>query len=136
MNIYVASSWRNPWQPGVVKLLRNAGHEVYDFREPVPGERGFAWSDIDPDWQEWRPEVYRKALKHKVAEHGFSRDMTALRCGKELDVPGALAFGVPDTDGSVNKHHICVFCWDELLCWLYNDGEVVPHPRVSGETAQ
>lgn len=23
------------------------------------------------------------------------------RCGKELDVPGALAFGVPDTDGAV-----------------------------------
>ena len=58
------------------------------------------------------------------------------RCGNELDVPGALAFGVPDTDGSVTKHHICVFCWDKVLCWLYNDGEVVPHPRVSGETAQ
>ena len=25
------------------------------------------------------------------------------RCEKELDVPGALAFGVPDTDGAVNR---------------------------------
>ena len=57
------------------------------------------------------------------------------RCGKELDVPGALAFGVPDTDGSVNKHHICVFCWDELLCWLYNDGDVVVPERVGRDVA-
>jgi|HubBroStandDraft_5_1064220.scaffolds.fasta_scaffold221169_2 hypothetical protein len=58
------------------------------------------------------------------------------RCEKELEVPGALAFGVPDTDGAVNKHHICVFCWDELLAWLYNDGDVVFHGRASAKAAK
>jgi len=79
MRIYVASSWRNPWQIGVVELLRELGHDVYDFREPEPGVRGFAWSDVDPQWQAWRPDAYRTALRHDVAEEGFRRDMDALR---------------------------------------------------------
>lgn len=79
MNIYVASSWRNPWQPGVVALLRDYGHEVYDFREPEPGVRGFAWSDVDPKWKEWSPRAYREALAtHPAALDGFRRDMDAL----------------------------------------------------------
>ena len=32
MHIYVASSWRNTYYPEVVQALRDAGHEVYDFR--------------------------------------------------------------------------------------------------------
>jgi len=32
--IYVASSWRNDYYPKVVAKLREAGHEVYDFRNP------------------------------------------------------------------------------------------------------
>ena len=36
MKIYVASSWRNAQQPAVVARLREAGHEVYDFRNPAP----------------------------------------------------------------------------------------------------
>jgi len=79
MKIYVASSWRNQWQPGVVKLLRSLGHEVYNFREPEPGVTGFSWSEIDPDWKDWKPEVYRKALDHPVSQDGFYRDMNALR---------------------------------------------------------
>jgi hypothetical protein len=51
------------------------------------------------------------------------------RCGKELDVPGALVFGVPDTDGGVSKHHVCIFCWDHLLAWIYRDADVVFHGR-------
>ena len=35
--IYVASSWRNKYQPEVVAALRKAGHEVYDFRNPKDG---------------------------------------------------------------------------------------------------
>ena len=35
--IYVASSWRNAFYPDVVKALREAGHEVYDFRNPPTG---------------------------------------------------------------------------------------------------
>lgn len=77
--IYVASSWRNPRQPEVVRALRAAGHGVYDFREPEPGVRGFNWSDIDPNWERWSVDEYRKALMHPIAEDGFRRDMDALR---------------------------------------------------------
>lgn len=50
-NIYVASSWRNDYQPIVVRELRSEGHEVYDFRNPSHGDKGFQWSDIDANWQ-------------------------------------------------------------------------------------
>ena len=48
--IYVASSWRNAWQPEVVIALRAAGHEVFDFRHPWKGYDAFRWSDIDEAW--------------------------------------------------------------------------------------
>ena len=43
--IYVASSWRNKYFPEVVTRLREAGHEVYDFRNPPHGGAGFHWTD-------------------------------------------------------------------------------------------
>lgn len=76
-SIYVASSWRNPHQPAIVEVLRGAGHEVYDFRNP-PGGTGFQWSAIDPDWQQWTPDHYRQALSHSVAEAGFKSDFDAM----------------------------------------------------------
>lgn len=33
MRIYVASSWRTTRHPEVVQALREAGHDVYDYRE-------------------------------------------------------------------------------------------------------
>ncbi len=79
MKIYVASSWRNDHQPGVVHDLREAGHEVYDFRNPREGDNGFHWSDIDPGWETWSPARYRECLEHPIAETGFQSDMDALR---------------------------------------------------------
>ncbi len=79
MNIYVASSWRNLLQPAIVLALRRCDHEVYDFKNPAPGNKGFAWSDIDPNWQNWTAEEYREALKHPVAEKGYAFDIAALR---------------------------------------------------------
>ena len=79
MKIYVASSWRNLLQPAVVSMLRNCGHEVYDFRSPVPGNDGFRWTEIDPNWKNWTPDQYRKALEHPIAERGFSFDMNAIK---------------------------------------------------------
>lgn len=78
MKIYVASSWRNQIQPSVVIALREAGHEVYDFRNPKPGNDGFHWSDIAPDWQNWSPEEYRKCLDHAIAVEGFRSDIEAM----------------------------------------------------------
>lgn len=77
--IYVATSWRNLQQPYIVNLLRQAGHEVYDFRNPKDGDRGFHWSDIDPEWKQWSPEKYRKCLDHPIARSGFKNDFDAMQ---------------------------------------------------------
>lgn len=77
--IYVASSWRNTYQPMMVKILRDQGHAVYDFRNPPNGVPGFAWSEIDPDWQSWSAERYRKLLTtHPIAALGYQNDMRGM----------------------------------------------------------
>ncbi len=77
MKIYVASSWRNDYQQEVVKQLREAGDEVYDFKNP-PGGTGFDWADIDPQWQAWDNQTYFAALDHPIAEAGFKSDFDAM----------------------------------------------------------
>jgi hypothetical protein len=78
--IYVASSWRNPHQPWMVDLLRQNGHQVYDFRAPFNGVPGFAWSEIDPDWQAWSAARYRELLTtHPIAARGFVSDLRAMQ---------------------------------------------------------
>jgi hypothetical protein len=77
LKIYVASSWRNAKQPLVVQRLREAGHEVYDFRNPPDGT-GFAWSEIDPEWESWSAARYREKLLHPRAEQGFASDFNAM----------------------------------------------------------
>lgn len=76
--IYLASSWRNPFQPAAVSALRRAGHDVYDFRNPKPGNDGFRWSEIDPEWQGWSAARYRELLQHPIAEGGFLLDWNAM----------------------------------------------------------
>lgn len=73
LSIYIASSWRNQRYPEVLQALRDAGHEVYDWRDPHDG-RPFAWSEIDPDWQRWSPAQFRRHLSHPLAVEGFHRD--------------------------------------------------------------
>lgn len=101
--IYLASSWRNPVQPQAVQMLRDAGHEVYDFRNPAPGNTGFAWSEIDPDWLNWTPQRFIEALSHPVAARGFSFDKSGLDwcdtcvlllpCGKSAHLEAGYAIG-------------------------------------------
>lgn len=79
MKIYVASSWRNAHQQAVVERLRAEGHEVYDFRNPLPDNHGFHWSDIDPGWKQWTPEQFRTSLDHPVAEAGYGLDWEAMQ---------------------------------------------------------
>ena len=76
--IYVASSWRNQFQPQVVRRLQLTGHEVYDFRNPPENKGGFHWSDVAEDWQQWSTKEYVKNLSHPVSEHGFKCDMDAM----------------------------------------------------------
>ena len=76
--IYVASSWRNSYYPEVVEKLREAGHDVYDFRNPPSGDEGFKWSGVDEDYMEWSPEKYRDMLHHEKAERQFKNDIEAM----------------------------------------------------------
>ena len=76
--IYVASSWRNQYFPEVVKRLREAGHEVYDFRNPPHGGAGFHWTDIDPNAPDWTYAQYAEGLHHPLAERQFQADIDAL----------------------------------------------------------
>lgn len=103
MKIYVASSWRNPHQQRVVEICRAEGHEVYDFRNPVPGENGFSWREIDPEWEKWTTKQFLNALQHRIAKAGFDLDMTALRtcemcilvlpCGRSAHLEMGFAVG-------------------------------------------
>jgi len=85
MKIYVASSWRNAFQPAVVNKLRDLGHDVYDFRNPPEGT-GFHWKStlegVTLTTVEGRYLVghalYQRMLAHPAAERGFGADIRAL----------------------------------------------------------
>ena len=82
MKIYVASSWRNPLQPGIVIALKRCGHEVYDFRHPAPGDNGFSWKEVMPSYElggKVPAYEYKEGLKHPIARAGYQKDITALR---------------------------------------------------------
>lgn len=77
--IYVASSWRNARQPWMVAFLRDCGFDVYDFRNPAPGDKGFAWDQIDSNWTSWSTPAFVEALEHPIAEKGFRNDFEAMQ---------------------------------------------------------
>lgn len=109
MKVYVASSWRNAQQPEVVRALRALGHEVYDFREPTPGNHGFSWSQLDktlpvgPADVTLRADRIRTMLAHPAADEGFALDIGALRwcdacvlvlpCGRSAHLEAGWAAG-------------------------------------------
>lgn len=76
--IYVASSWRNPFQPQIVAMLRELGHEVYDFRNPAPGQKGFAWRDCVAGEDAKSIPSYMKAIRSERAMEGYRFDKEAL----------------------------------------------------------
>lgn len=92
--IYVASSWRNTLQQGVVHILRAAGFEVYDFKHPhatyeyVDQPRdmrpGFSWDQVGlVDHNRPVDTVpaadYLDAINHAGAVAGFQRDFDAMQ---------------------------------------------------------
>ncbi len=87
MKLYVASSWRNVYQPHIVELLTGVEHEVYDFRHPHlgPGARGgFHWSDIDSEWERWSPTQFIRALEDPLAKDGAAADLEGLNWAEGL----------------------------------------------------
>lgn len=80
MRIYLASSWRNVYQSNVLASLREAGHEVYDFKNPGPGNNGFGWKQCDPGLQDdLTVSRLRSVLAHPVAVAGFNHDFRAMQ---------------------------------------------------------
>ena len=139
MYIYVASSWRNLYQPEIVSRLRGVGHDVYDFRNPKPGDDGFHWREIDPHWQQWSVEQYRQALGHPLAELGFAQDKLALQmadvtvlvlpCGRSAHLELGYAMGLKQrtailmlepSEAELMYKFADAICSsvDELLAWL------------------
>lgn len=77
-SIYVASSWRNEHYPEVVNRLREAGLNVYDFRNPPSGDPGFKWVNVDLNYMDWNPAEYRDMLQHPKAMRQFDNDIKAM----------------------------------------------------------
>ena len=89
--IYLASSWRNQHQEKILVKLRDAGHQVYDFKnpdhdhfcdDPFPSIScgGFSWTNINPNWQNWTNQEYIKHLTtNPVAAQGFLKDFRAMQ---------------------------------------------------------
>lgn len=77
--IYLASSWRNEFQPTLVQYLRQNGHQVYDFRNPPNGIQGFAWSVIDRGWKDWTAAEYvRQLTTSEIAARGYLSDLRGM----------------------------------------------------------
>ena len=102
--IYVASSWRNQYQPTVISILRDAGFDVYDFRNPSASDNGFSWSEIDAKWESWDTDEYVQALDHPSAKRGYANDYQALLqadatvlilpCGRSAHLEAGFAVGI------------------------------------------
>lgn len=77
IRVYVASSWRNEFQPEVVHVLREDGHDVYDFKD----SEGFHWEEVDQNWKRWPCSIpdYLNGLNHPCALRGYKRDMSHLQ---------------------------------------------------------
>jgi len=140
MKIYVASSWRNEDQPRVVNMLREHGHEVYDFRNPCDGTPGFQWEHVAKHWKHWDVDVFKMGLKHPAAIAGYERDMAALSdadvcllvlpCGRSAHLEAGYAaasnkklvlFTPPFTFGGPElMYNMCdeiLQEWSELSAW-------------------
>lgn len=77
--IYVASSWRNSFQPQVIKELRKRGHKVYDFRHPQGREDKNVWDEVGIKRVSTTGEGFDEGLRNKVARERFEEHYTAMQ---------------------------------------------------------
>jgi hypothetical protein len=129
LRVYVASSWRNQIQPAVVELVRVLGHEVYDFRNPAPGNDGFRWTDADPDFVTGGPDFYIGHIEsNRVARRGFELDKAALDwcnvcvmvlpCGRSAHLEAGYACG----QGKTVLFLLSASDWEPELMYLLGSG--------------
>lgn len=76
--ICVATSSKPPYHPEVITRLREAGHDVYDFRNPLHGHGGFSWSSVSDYWHQWLCGDFLKGMKSPVANSSYKSDKDAL----------------------------------------------------------
>jgi NTP pyrophosphatase (non-canonical NTP hydrolase)/nucleoside 2-deoxyribosyltransferase len=147
--IYLASSWRNPHQPAVLAALRAAGHEVYDFRNPAPGQKGFAWRDCGgiaasdgPGTGAKTIPSYLEAIRSDRAAQGFEFDKSALEwcdtcvlalpCGRSAHLELGYAAG-QGKDTYVLLHEDT---FEPELMYLLNTGVSASIDEIIGWMAQ
>jgi hypothetical protein len=95
MTIYVASSYRNKYQPEIIQLLRQLGHDVYDFHT---NPYKFKWEEISMNLhKDWEPQFFADKLKNDTkVKNAFQYDYAAvtkadcclviLPCGKSAHI--------------------------------------------------
>jgi len=101
MKVYVASSWRNPRYEAVVAAIREAGHDVHDWRG---SEYAFSWSEISPEWRNWTAREFQLALGKPRAINAFHDDrrgiltsdvcILLLPCGRSAHLEAGFAAGL------------------------------------------
>lgn len=144
--IYVASSWRNPFHIAVVAALKAAdrqqpghGFEPYDFKNPAPGDNGFAWSDVGmPSYDRGTNgpvpvSEYLAGLEHPRAIEGFANDFNAmmkcdtcvlvLPCGRSAHLEAGWFSGQPD-------RKLFILLNDEPNNQIRDDGEMYVIPEL------
>lgn len=75
MNIYVASSWQNPYYEKTCNQLREAGFFVYDFKNK---DTAFSWEEVDLQKYCTLKELMIALQKAKPVK-AFTSDLKALR---------------------------------------------------------
>jgi hypothetical protein len=126
-------------------MLRAAGHDVYDFRNPREDDSGFRWSDIDPDWKSWTPKKYRQRLDHPIVEAGYKSDfdaMTWAECFVGVQPFGrsaSLEMGWSAGNGKKTvlllengEPELMVKMLDHICCDIGEVLEIVGNPKASG----
>ena len=109
--VYVASSWRNQFQPAVVAALHVAEIDCYDFKNPEGGT-GFSWKEVKAgstpgvagkgsDWES--VDDYLAMVNHPRAIEGYVADFAAMEkadtfvlvlpCGKSAHLELGWAVG-------------------------------------------
>src|ERR1035437_1756850 len=75
--IYLASSWKNKYFEETFIALSKE-HDMYNFKNPSPGDYGFNWSEVDSSWSSWNVNNFINRLNSDKAKIGFKHDYDAL----------------------------------------------------------
>lgn len=79
--VYVASSWKCRIQPAIIHVLKVAGIDHYDFRNPENGT-GFSWREVMSETivgELVDDDAFVDALAHPRSQQGFNSDFAAMQ---------------------------------------------------------